>query len=165
MDQYQYSLANTKHNSQSFACLVFNKHNRSVDTEIVKIRREKLRLWFSVRPIPEKEKSYISQLINGKASFGEKAARRLEKTYGMGEKYLDTDTTDQEVIEKIQESKPVILDLSALPVEREEFMRRLYEKVSTQSDEEFLANARLYDAADNVARVGKKLHRKKKENK
>ena len=28
--------------------------------------------------------------MNGKASFGEKAARRLEQNYGMGDKYLDT---------------------------------------------------------------------------
>jgi len=53
------------------------------------IRRERLKEWFENNPIPEKEKSYISQLINGKASFGEKAARRLEKTYKMPPKHLD----------------------------------------------------------------------------
>ena len=52
-------------------------------------RRQKLKEWFSSRSIPEGEKSYISQLINGKASFGEKAARRLEATYGMPIKFLD----------------------------------------------------------------------------
>ncbi|MBT8527569.1 LexA family transcriptional regulator [Polynucleobacter paneuropaeus] len=52
-------------------------------------RRQKLKEWFFSRSIPEKEKSYISQLINGKASFGEKAARRLEATYGMPIKFLD----------------------------------------------------------------------------
>lgn len=53
-------------------------------------RRSRLKDWFSSRSIPAKEKSYISQLLNGKAPFGEKAARRLEHTYGMGDLYLDT---------------------------------------------------------------------------
>ncbi|MEI7002762.1 phage repressor protein [Pectobacterium parmentieri] len=53
------------------------------------IRRIRLKEWFSGRTIPEEEKSYISQLINGKASFGEKAARRLEHDYGMPIGYLD----------------------------------------------------------------------------
>lgn len=53
------------------------------------IRRERLRQWFANRTLPEKEKSYLSQLISGKASFGERAARRLEHDYGMGDGYLD----------------------------------------------------------------------------
>lgn len=56
---------------------------------ITDIRRHNLTEWFKDRTIPEKEKSYISQLKSGRNSFGEKAARRLEKTYGMGELYLD----------------------------------------------------------------------------
>lgn len=65
-------------------------------------RRQKLKEWFSSRSIPEGEKSYISQLINGKASFGEKAARRLEATYCMPIKFLDTsDSSSKEIdIEK-----------------------------------------------------------------
>ena len=55
-------------------------------------RRAKLKEWFSTRPIPIKEKSYISQLIRGRASFGEKAARRLEAAYDMGPGYLDGET-------------------------------------------------------------------------
>jgi len=58
--------------------------------DISDIRRARLRQWFTDRSIPEKEKSYLSQLMGGKASFGEKAARRLERDYGMGDKYLDT---------------------------------------------------------------------------
>lgn len=58
------------------------------------IRRIKLKNWFDGKTIPQKEKSYISQLIHGKAPFGEKAARRLEDTYGMGLAYLDTLTND-----------------------------------------------------------------------
>lgn len=54
-------------------------------------RRKNLELWFTTRSKPEKEKSYISQLVNGKAPFGEKAARRLENAYGMGDGYLDRD--------------------------------------------------------------------------
>lgn len=53
------------------------------------IRRQNLKTWFTSRSIPPAEKSYISQLMSGTASFGEKAARRLEDTYGMGLGYLD----------------------------------------------------------------------------
>lgn len=83
------SLANTKRLSQVFANLVFNKHNSAM--EIADIRRSQLKKWFAGHAIPDKEKSYISQLINGKSSFGEKAARRLEKTYKMPDKYLDNE--------------------------------------------------------------------------
>jgi hypothetical protein len=63
--------------------------------ELKEIRRLQLGLWFKNRAFPEREKSYISQLISGKASFGEKAARRLERDYGMPDKYLDQDTTNR----------------------------------------------------------------------
>lgn len=53
------------------------------------IRQKKLKEWFSNKTLPEKEKSYLSQLLNGKASFGERAARRLEKDYHMPKGYLD----------------------------------------------------------------------------
>ncbi|MDF7667436.1 S24 family peptidase [Orbaceae bacterium ESL0727] len=55
------------------------------------IRAKNLKEWFSDKTVPVKEKSYISQLINGKASFGEKSARRLENDYGMPSFYLDTE--------------------------------------------------------------------------
>lgn len=58
---------------------------------IAATRRNNLAKWFSKRPIPAAEKSYLSQLIRGKAPFGEKAARRLENQYGMGDGYLDKD--------------------------------------------------------------------------
>lgn len=57
-------------------------------------RRARLRLWFSDRSVPANEKSYISQLMNGKAPFGEKAARRLENDYQMGSGYLDVPLED-----------------------------------------------------------------------
>lgn len=60
----------------------------------VQRRRDRLRLWFDSHTIPAEEKSYISQLINGKAAFGEKAARRLEGTYSMPPFYLDAADPD-----------------------------------------------------------------------
>ncbi|EAS2833382.1 hypothetical protein AV553_20885 [Salmonella enterica] len=57
--------------------------------DIKEIRRRRLKEWFENRTVPQKESSYISQLIGGRASFGEKAARRLEGTYEMPELYLD----------------------------------------------------------------------------
>ncbi|ECF2938629.1 hypothetical protein E2G14_07005 [Salmonella enterica subsp. enterica serovar Reading] len=53
------------------------------------IRQQRLKVWFTGRQIPRAESSYISQLMTGRASFGEKAARRLEKDYEMPEGYLD----------------------------------------------------------------------------
>ena len=57
--------------------------------ELKELRAKNLKLWFSDKTVPSKEKSYISQLMNGKAPFGEKSARRLEHDYGMPEFYLD----------------------------------------------------------------------------
>jgi hypothetical protein len=54
------------------------------------IRRLNLKNWLANNEVPQKEKSYFSQLVNGGASFGEKAARRLESQYKMGVGYLDT---------------------------------------------------------------------------
>lgn len=81
------SLAFTKRKSQAFACLAISKQTNAM--QIADIRRERLRAWFAEKSIPEREKSYISQLMTGKASFGEKAARRLESDYGMPILYLD----------------------------------------------------------------------------
>lgn len=82
------SLVSAKPLCQAFASLAITKHTGRVN--ITNTRRERLKAWFANRTLPEKEKSYLSQLIGGKASFGEKAARRLESTYGMPVKYLDT---------------------------------------------------------------------------
>lgn len=55
------------------------------------IRRDNLKKWFSDKVVPEKDRSYVSQLISGKTpSFGEKAARRLEMENNMPPFYLDT---------------------------------------------------------------------------
>ena len=54
------------------------------------IRRDNLKKWFSDKVVPEKDRSYVSQLISGKTpSFGEKAARRLEMENNMPAFYLD----------------------------------------------------------------------------
>ncbi|MFV8852446.1 S24 family peptidase [Serratia fonticola] len=64
--------------------------------DIVENRRNSLRKWFADKPIPPKEKSFISQLMGGKASFGEKAARRIERDYAMPAGYLDEVHLDAE---------------------------------------------------------------------
>lgn len=48
-----------------------------------------MRAWVTKNGAPAAEKSYFSQLLNS-ASFGERAARRLERDYKMGDLYLDT---------------------------------------------------------------------------
>lgn len=60
--------------------------------EIKEIRRMMLKKWFEDRTIPPREKSYLSQLMSGTASFGERAARRIEADYGMDSLYLDGGT-------------------------------------------------------------------------
>ncbi|WP_237929949.1 hypothetical protein [Buttiauxella sp. S19-1] len=57
--------------------------------DIRPIRQQRLREWFSDKTIPREESSYISQLMSGRTTFGAKAARRLEGTYGMPVGYLD----------------------------------------------------------------------------
>ncbi|EJD6581738.1 hypothetical protein HBA43_19605 [Providencia rettgeri] len=61
--------------------------------DIKKIRQTRLREWFKDKTLPTKEKSYLSQLMGGNSSFGEKAARRLEQTYGMPDGFLDQDNS------------------------------------------------------------------------
>jgi hypothetical protein len=56
---------------------------------VIEARRKNLRHWFQHKTLPTEEKSYLSQLMGGKASFGEKAARRIELTYGMPVGFLD----------------------------------------------------------------------------
>jgi len=58
--------------------------------KIEDIRRANLRRWVAKNGVPPKEKSYFSQLSKGDSSFGERAARRLELAYSMGEGYLDS---------------------------------------------------------------------------
>lgn len=79
-------------------------------------RRKNLKRWFSDNSVPAHEKSYISQLISGKASFGEKAARRLEDTYGMGSGYLDApiDTSKHDFLKTKKQQHPLIQQIIAL---------------------------------------------------
>lgn len=51
--------------------------------DIKETRRKRLQEWFENRTLPAKDKSYISQIITGKSSLGEKGAARLEREYGM----------------------------------------------------------------------------------
>lgn len=81
------------------------------------IRRARLREWFATRSLPEKEKSYISQLMGGKASFGEKAARRLERDYGMGEGFLDIPLEENDAVDSAARTKHVAGDVVALPLD------------------------------------------------
>lgn len=68
-------------------------------TPIQTTRAARLRQWFAARVIPAKEKSYLSQLMNGTAAaFGEKAARRLELTYGMTDGFLDVPLAEGEIV-------------------------------------------------------------------
>jgi phage repressor protein C with HTH and peptisase S24 domain len=62
------------------------------------IRRQNLKRWLETNPVPAKERSYFSQLVNSPISFGEKAARRIENDYGMEAGYLDRFSPDYDVV-------------------------------------------------------------------
>ncbi|WNJ81649.1 hypothetical protein RJE46_10615 [Cedecea neteri] len=97
------------------------------------IRRLRLKEWFADKAIPEREKSYISQLINGKASFGERAARRLEREYGMLSNYLDSDPDGENPTQRVLNSQEerLIQLFSRLPEsEKKHHLKALEEKVS-----------------------------------
>lgn len=109
--------------------------------DIVEIRRKNLAEWFSGdRPIPPREKSYISQLLNGKSPFREKAARRLEITYGMGEMYLDANSQSEELSDPTNFTKQEIQIVEAfrgLPkVNKEAILVILGIKVNTSTASE-----------------------------
>lgn len=57
--------------------------------DVAAIRRARLKEWFAGRTLPVDRKSYLSALINGKAAFGDKAARGLERFYRMPKGHLD----------------------------------------------------------------------------
>ncbi|MEL5557817.1 S24 family peptidase [Serratia ureilytica] len=96
---------------QVFACLVTAKQNGKMNT--TENRRVRLKAWFADKTLPTNEKSYLSQLMTGKASFGERAARRLEKTYGMPTGFLD-DTSDEQLAEQERPNYKIeVLDIQA----------------------------------------------------
>lgn len=76
-------------------------------------RRERLRAWFADKVLPASEKSYLSQLMTGKASFGERAARRLENSYGMPKGFLDDVNDDRLANQQSSNFKIEVLDVQA----------------------------------------------------
>lgn len=99
--------------------------------EIKEIRRKRLKEWFADGKYPEKDSSYISQVINGKA-IGEKAARRLERDYEMPEMFLDKPYDVQEsseVVALTHRQRKVVDLLDALPDDEvDEFIIKLQER-------------------------------------
>jgi hypothetical protein len=60
-----------------------------IDEQLQHDRRQRLSAWLVGKKTPPREKSFFHQLLSGKAPFGEKAARRIEREYGMFPGYLD----------------------------------------------------------------------------
>lgn len=89
-----------------------------MNNAITENRRRRLREWFAGKNLPPLEKSYLSQLMTGRASFGERAARRIERDYGMPEGYLDTplqipgrDRKDYDRVKKLTDQQKEFLSL------------------------------------------------------
>ncbi|MCU5774716.1 hypothetical protein N5923_21810 [Erwiniaceae bacterium BAC15a-03b] len=120
--------------------------------DIREIRRTRLRQWFSGQPLPEKEKSYLSQLINGKSSFGEKAARRIEHDYGMPLKHLDSVSSsdkESENIELDENEKALIACFRRFPDAGKREMMALFRDKAEEYDRLFDELAKLRQAAKN----------------
>jgi hypothetical protein len=73
--------------------------------DIQDTRRENLRIWAKENGVPSDEKSYFSQLFGG-ASFGERAARRLERDYKMGDGYLDRAISSEQTVRLVPPATP-----------------------------------------------------------
>lgn len=119
--------------------------------DIKEIRRRRLKEWFADKKLPQKDSSYISQVINGK-SIGEKAARRLETENGMPEMFLDTpfgENNKEEPVTLTERQRKILELLDSLPddevddflskiSERVEFynrrLKQLYSKIISEND-------------------------------
>lgn len=93
--------------------------------DIYDVRRLRLKTWLDGRKLPPREKSYFHQLLNGTSSFGERAARRIEAEYDLGNGYLDAmecastvGETDQEKIIRAQLIEAITMRLNAMPLEK-----------------------------------------------
>jgi phage repressor protein C with HTH and peptisase S24 domain len=79
-------------------------------------RRKRLVKLLENRTVPAREKSYVSQLVNGKSPFGEKAARRLEGVFGMEDGYLDRETDgDGNYVDSAAETATMLIAESLKP--------------------------------------------------
>ncbi len=99
--------------------------------DIKEIRRKRLKEWFSDKPLPEKDRSYLSQLINGKSSFGEKAAARIENDYRMPIGYLSNpskEINDAIIIIQDRREQTLLSLFRELPDSEKEKMLSLFEE-------------------------------------
>ncbi|MGL9721778.1 hypothetical protein [Symbiopectobacterium sp.] len=110
--------------------------------DMKEIRRKRLKEWFSDRSLPTREKSFLSQLTTGKASFGERAARRIERDYGMPDGYLDTDNDNENKIRNLNPQHLLLIELfdSLTESEAEQLLKdlRLKKKHNDKLFEEML---------------------------
>lgn len=97
---------------------------------ITKVRRENLKKWFSNKTVPEKDRSFVSQLISGKTpSFGEKAARRLENENNMPPFYLDTPQSAESITSNVKEVGAFDLWDRNTPLNSDEYAVPFYQDI------------------------------------
>ena len=97
---------------------------------ITKVRRENLKKWFSDKTVPEKDRSFVSQLISGKTpSFGEKAARRLENENNMPPFYLDTPQSTESITSNVKEVGAFDLWDRNTPLNSDEYAVPFYQDI------------------------------------
>lgn len=87
-------------------------------------RRANLRAWAKQHGTPAKERSYFSQVISGTAPIGERAARRLERDYRMGDGYLDQPGAEATDTPVPSEPMPLAWPFPAIPRERVEVLTK-----------------------------------------
>lgn len=97
---------------------------------ITKVRRENLKKWFSDKTVPEKDRSFVSQLISGKTpSFGEKAARRLENENNMPPFYLDTPQSTESITSNVKDVGSFDLWDRNTPLNSDEYAVPFYQDI------------------------------------
>lgn len=118
--------------------------------DIVEIRRARLREFFAGKTLPPKEKSYLSQLMNGTSSFGERAARRLEAEFGMGDGYLDRTSEAEQMDVAAFLSGPGTGYVNADEIIE---LILLYKQASQKGRNQILMSARVAERTDKASRA------------
>ena len=113
-----------------------------MNMNIQDIRRENLRRWTQAHGVPQEEKSFFSQILGG-SSFGERAARRLERDYKMGDGFLDKQDSKQLAL-VAESAKPPAAEG---PVESDDIIEliTLFQQSSQKGRQFILKSARAAD--------------------
>ncbi|HIH5645509.1 helix-turn-helix domain-containing protein [Serratia marcescens] len=90
-------------------------------------RAKRLADWFSEPGFPEEEAGFFEDLVNGKAAFTDKTARRIEQDYGLPFNHLDAGNSSVSPTKLNDEDKELLF---------------YFHKLTSKSKQEFLENVK-----------------------